>query len=160
VIVLDDVHLIDDRTVYDGLALLLERLPPHVTLAVATRVDPPLRLGRLRVRGRLVEFRADDLRFHAAEAAALLGAMPGLDPGQVEQLCRRTEGWVAGLVLARLSLQRSDAPHTFVESFRGDDRLIVDYLTEELLDSLPSMTARSWSPAPSWTGSADHSSTT
>ena len=136
VIVFDDLHLVDDPAVHRGLTLLLERLPAHVTLAVGTRTDPPLRLGRLRVRGRLVEFRADDLRFHVAEAAALLDAMPGLDAAQVDQLCRRTEGWVAGLVLAVLSLQRSDDPPAFVDSFGGDDRLVGDYLAEELLDGL------------------------
>lgn len=136
VFVFDDLHLVDNPTVHGGLTLLLERLPPQVTLAVGTRIDPPLRLGRLRVRGRMVEVRADDLRFHVAEAAALLGATQGLDAGQVEQLCRRTEGWAAGLVLAGLSLQRRGDPHTFVDSFGGDDRLVVDYLTDELLDIL------------------------
>jgi len=136
VVVLDDLHVVDSPTVHDGLSLLLERLPRHVTLAVATRTDPPVRLGRLRVRGRLVEFRADDLRFHVAEASALLGARQGLDATQIEQLCRRTEGWAAGLVLAGLSLQHADDPQTFADAFRGDDRLVVDYLTDELLDCL------------------------
>lgn len=135
-IVLDDLHLVDSRTVHDGLTLLLDRLPPQVTVAIGSRTDPPLRLGRLRVRGRMIELRADDLRFQIAEASAMLGAAQGLDTDQVEHLCRRTEGWAAGLVLAGLSLRRSDDTQTFVDSFGGDDGLVSDYLTDELLDSL------------------------
>jgi len=135
-IVLDDLHLVDSPIVHDGLKLLLERLPSQVTVAIGSRTDPPLHLGRLRVRGRMIELRADDLQFRVAEAAAMLGTAHGLDPAQIEQLCRRTEGWAAGLVLAGLSLRRSDDTQTFVDSFGGDDGLVSDYLTDELLDSL------------------------
>jgi len=135
-IVLDDLHLVDSPTVHDGLTLLLDRLPPQVTVAIGSRTDPPLRLGRLRVRGRMIELRTDDLRFQVAEASAMLGTAHGLDTAQIEQVCRRTEGWAAGLVLAGLSLRRSDDTQTFVDSFGGADGLVSDYLTDELLDSL------------------------
>ncbi|MDN5919860.1 MAG: LuxR C-terminal-related transcriptional regulator, partial [Pseudonocardia sp.] len=87
-------------------------------------------------RGRMVEFRTDDLRFQLAEASVLLGTAHGLGAVQVEQLCHRTEGWAAGLVLAGLSLQHSADPQGFVDLFGGDDRLVVDYLTDELLEGL------------------------
>jgi LuxR family maltose regulon positive regulatory protein len=101
---------------------------------LSTRIDPPFRLGRLRVRAQLAEIRATDLRFDAAEAAGLLAAAGRpLDPAQLDQLCDRTEGWAAGLVLASLSLARAADPGGFIDAFRGDDQLVVEYLRDELL---------------------------
>jgi LuxR family maltose regulon positive regulatory protein len=137
VVVLDDYHLVDDAEVHRGMERLIELCPSQLTLVLVTRADPPFRLGRMRVRGRVREIRASDLRFDHDEAAALLGvAADGIDGQRVDDLCERTEGWAAGLVLAGLSLEHSGDPDRFVESFRGDDQLVVGYLTDELLDSL------------------------
>jgi LuxR family maltose regulon positive regulatory protein len=139
VLVLDDYHLIDARQVHTSLAFLAEHLPPGLQLVLASRSDPPLPLARLRARGQLMELRADDLRFTAEEAAALLresagGALPG---AAVAALVARTEGWAAGLQLAALSLRgRSDVTE-FVAAFSGSHRYILDYLTGEVLDGQP-----------------------
>lgn len=134
VVVLDDYHVIDDPDVHRGVERLIDLCPPQLTLVLVTRADPPFRLGRMRVRGRVREIRAVDLRFDAAEATALLGtAAEGLDEQRLDDLCERTEGWAAGLVLAGLSLVRSDDTHRFVATFRGDDQLVAGYLTDEFL---------------------------
>ncbi len=134
VVVLDDYHLIDDAQVHRGVERLVELCPTQLTLVLITRADPPFRLGRMRVRGRVREIRAADLRFDPAEAAALLGsAAEGLDGPRLDDLCERTEGWAAGLVLAGLSLERTDDAARFVQTFRGDDQLVAGYLTDELL---------------------------
>ncbi len=135
VVVIDDYHLIDHAGVHRGMERLIDLCPPTVTIVVSTRVDPPFRLGRLRVRGQMTELRGEDFRFGAAEAAGLLLHHDDqiLDERVVERLCRRTEGWAAGLVLAGLSLHRSADPERFVESFHGDDQLVVDYMTDEFL---------------------------
>lgn len=134
VLVLDDYHLIDDGEVHRAMELLLDLCPPQLTVVVITRADPPFRLGRMRVRGRVREIRASDLRFEPAEAAALLGtAAAGLDEQRLDDLCERTEGWAAGLVLAGLSLERTTDTEHFVQTFRGDDQLVAGYLTDELL---------------------------
>lgn len=133
-VVLDDYHLIDDPDVHRGVERLIDLCPPQLTLVLVTRADPPFRLGRMRVRGRVREIRAGDLRFDHAEAAALLGAAAArLDDQRLDDLCDRTEGWAAGLVLAGLSLERTDDADRFVETFRGDDQLVAGYLTDELL---------------------------
>jgi LuxR family maltose regulon positive regulatory protein len=135
VVVIDDYHLIDHASVHRGMERLIDLCPPTVTIVVSTRVDPPFRLGRLRVRSQVTELRGDDFRFEAAEASGLLlhDDEQLLDQSVVERLCRRTEGWAAGLVLAGLSLHRSDDLEHFIESFRGDDQLVVDYMTDEFL---------------------------
>lgn len=136
---IDDMHLVTATQVHDGLAFLVDHLPGTVRLAVATRVDPPLGLARMRARGELVEVRADDLRFSDDEAAALLRATTGAPLGDdaVRRLRTRTEGWAAGLYLAGLSLRgRADAT-AFVDAFAGDDRLVVDYLADEVLTAQP-----------------------
>jgi LuxR family transcriptional regulator, maltose regulon positive regulatory protein len=134
VVVLDDYHLVDDADVHRDVERLVELCPAQLTVVLITRADPPFRLGRMRVRGRLHEIRAADLRFDTAEAAALLGApAERLDARHLDDLCERTEGWAAGLVLAGLSLQRTEDADRFVEQFRGDDQLVVGYLTDELL---------------------------
>jgi LuxR family maltose regulon positive regulatory protein len=139
VLVLDDYHLIEARDVQDGMAFLLEHLPAQAHLVIATRADPSLPLASLRARADLVEVRVADLRFTHDEAAAYLQRGMGLDltSAQVATLEGRTEGWIAALQLAALSLQgRADAA-TFIEGFAGDDRYIVDYLAEEVLQRQP-----------------------
>jgi LuxR family maltose regulon positive regulatory protein len=134
VVVLDDYHLVDDLDVHRSVERLIELSPPQLTLVLITRTDPPFRLGRLRVRGRLCEIRAGDLRFDASEAAALLGPVAEtLDAERLAELCERTEGWAAGLVLAGLSLEHTDDSDRFIDAFRGDDHLVAGYLTDELL---------------------------
>lgn len=136
-LVIDDYHLVDDERIHRGVERLVDLCPTPVTVVLATRMDPPFRLGRLRVRGRAAEIRGDDLRFAPEEAADLLGdAGPALDHELLAELCGRTEGWAAALVLAGLSLQRTDDPRGFVAAFRGDDHLVVEYLRDELLADL------------------------
>jgi LuxR family maltose regulon positive regulatory protein len=139
VLVLDDYHLIEARDVQDGMAFLLEHLPPQAHLVISTRADPSLPLARLRARADLVEVRVADLRFTRDEVAAYLEHGMGLEltPGQVATLEGRTEGWIAALQLAALSLQGRDDPAIFIEGFAGDDRYIVDYLAEEVLQRQP-----------------------
>lgn len=133
VVVIDDYHLIDNATVHRGMERLIELCPTQVTIVLSTRIDPPYRLGRLRVRDQIAEIRGADLRFDTDEASGLLGpAGRSLDATLVSQLCDRTEGWAAGLVLAGLSLKRTTDATGFVEAFRGDDRLVVEYLRDEL----------------------------
>jgi len=136
VIVVDDYHVIDNPEVHAGVERFVELCPEHVRIVIATRADPSFRLGRLRVRGQLTEIRAADLRFDAEEAADLL-AIPLLDREMLRELCDRTEGWAAGLVLAGLSLTGLDDATDFISGFGGDDQLVVDYLTDELLASIP-----------------------
>lgn len=137
VLVLDDYHVIDDVEVHKGMERLIELCPEQLTIVLVTRADPPFRLGRMRVRGRIGEIRAGDLRFDRAEATSLLGATAeSLDEHRLDELCERTEGWAAGLVLAGLSLARTSDADRFVQTFRGDDQLVVGYLTDELLAAL------------------------
>ncbi|HYP21677.1 MAG TPA: helix-turn-helix transcriptional regulator, partial [Chloroflexia bacterium] len=138
VLVLDDYHVIDSHAVDDAVTFLLEHLPPQAHLAITTREDPPLPLARLRARDQLTDLRARDLRFTATEAARFLQAM-GLDlaTDDVAALETRTEGWIAGLQLAALSMQgHPDAPG-FIRGFAGDHRYIADYLVEEVLQRQP-----------------------
>jgi LuxR family maltose regulon positive regulatory protein len=139
VLVLDDYHAIDAREIQDGMAFLLEHLPPHMHLVIATRADPALPLARLRALGELVEIRAADLRFTPDEAAAYLNEVMGLDLAarDVAALEARTEGWIAALQLAGLSMQGRDDIAGFIAGFAGDDRYIVDYLVEEVLQRQP-----------------------
>ncbi|MCC6438722.1 MAG: AAA family ATPase [Acidimicrobiales bacterium] len=134
VVALDDFHLVDDAGVHRDVERLIDLSPTQLTVVLLTRADPPFRLGRMRLRGRVREIRAEDLRFEAPEATALLGpAADGLDPDALGALFDRTEGWAAGLVLAGLSLARTPDAARFVETFRGDDQLVAGYLADELL---------------------------
>jgi ATP/maltotriose-dependent transcriptional regulator MalT len=139
VLVLDDYHLIRDKQVHASIDYLLAHLPDGVRLAIATRSDPPLPLGRLRARGELTELRAADLRLSGAQAAGLLRAALGveLDPADIARLVSRTEGWPAGLYLAALSLRGRADTAALIGSFAGDDRHIVDYLSTEVLAGQP-----------------------
>jgi LuxR family maltose regulon positive regulatory protein len=142
-LVLDDLHLMDEREAYEALELLVEHLPPRVHLLLLTREDPPLSLSRLRVRGEMVELRAADLRFSREESVRFLNEAMGLGltEAQVARLEERTEGWAAGLQLAALALQRTggegSARDDFIASFAGDDRLVMDYLVDEVLAGQP-----------------------
>ena len=139
VLVLDDYHLVDGPAVQDGMAFLLEHLPPQLHVVIGTRADPALPLARLRASGRLTEIRAADLRFTPHEAAAYLNEVMGLalTPPNVAALERRTEGWIAALQLAAISMQGREDATSFIDGFAGDDRYIVDYLIEEVLRRQP-----------------------
>jgi LuxR family transcriptional regulator, maltose regulon positive regulatory protein len=139
VLVLDDYHVIDARDVQDGMTFLLEHLSPQIHLVVGSRADPALPLARLRARGELAEIRAADLRFTPGEAAAYLNETMGLalTTADVAALEGRTEGWIAALQLAALSLQGREDTAAFIAGFAGDDRYIVDYLAEEVLQRQP-----------------------
>ncbi|WP_421120687.1 helix-turn-helix transcriptional regulator [Aquihabitans daechungensis] len=135
VLVLDDFHVIRSTDIHDSVAFLLEHLPPQIRLVIATRADPPFPLASLRADGDLLEVRAADLRFTAEETASYLaGAMDlTLTASDLEVLDARTEGWIAALQLAALSMQRRDDPSMFIAEFAGDDRFILDYLADEVL---------------------------
>jgi LuxR family maltose regulon positive regulatory protein len=138
-LILDDYHLVVNRTIHEQVTFIVERMPQTFRLLIATRSDPLLPLARLRACGELLEVRAEELRFRAAEAAHLLRDVLELDltDAQVQLLVRRTEGWAAGLYLAALSLPgRTDAAE-FINTFAGDNRHIVDYLMAEVLDGQP-----------------------
>ena len=138
-LVLDDYQVIDSAAVHHSLALLLDRLPPELRVVLASRADPPLPLARLRARNQLAELRAADLRFTPDEAATFLREATGLDltAASLAALDARTEGWVAGLQLAALSLRGHTDPAGFVATFSGSHRYILDYLTEEVLARQP-----------------------
>ena len=139
VLLLDDYHVIDSLEVQAGMEFLLEHLPHHLHLVIASRADPALPLPRLRARGDLVEVRASDLRFTPDEAASYLNGAMGLrlTPEDVAALEGRTEGWIAALQLAALSMAGRDDVASFIAGFAGDDRYVVDYLVEEVLQRLP-----------------------
>ncbi len=139
VLVLDDYHVIDASDVQDGMAFLLDHLPPWLHVVIASRADPALPLARWRARGELVEIRAAELRFTPDEAAAYLNEIMGLQltARDVAALEGRTEGWIAALQLAALSMQGRDNIAGFIAGFAGDDRYVVDYLAEEVLQRQP-----------------------
>lgn len=134
-LVLDDYHLIDHRPIHDALAFILDHLPPQLHIVLASRSDPPLPLARWRARGELIELRAADLRFTSAEAADFLTEVMGLSLSatDIAALETRTEGWIAGLQLAALSMQGRPDVSGFIQAFAGDHRFIADYLVEEVL---------------------------
>jgi len=135
VLVLDDYHLVDGPDLRVGMVFLLEHLPPHVHVVISSRADPLLPLARLRARGELVEVRAADLRFTPDEVAGYLNDVTGLDlaPDDIAALEGRTEGWIAALQLAAISMQGRTDIGGFIAQFAGNDRYIVDYLVEEVL---------------------------
>lgn len=139
VLVLDDYHAVENSEVHGIVEFLLEHGPPALTLALATRSEPPLPVSRFRARGDLLELDADALCFTESEATALLNDLHALelDPTTVGRLHERTEGWVAGLFLAALLLRGRDDAEAFVADFAGDDRHIADYLCAEVLAGQP-----------------------
>ncbi len=138
-LVLDDYHIITANPIQRGMTFLLEHLPPQLHLILATRADPPLPLARLRAQGQLCEVRTADLRFGAAEASAFLQEVMGLDlPAEaIATLEQRTEGWIAGLQLAALSLQGRTDISAFLTNFSGSHRYVIDYLSDEVLARQP-----------------------
>ncbi|MBU8826582.1 LuxR C-terminal-related transcriptional regulator [Mycolicibacterium goodii] len=139
VLILDDYHMVVNRAVHEQVAFMVGRMPENLHMVLATRSDPPLPLARLRANGDLVEMRSADLRFGIAEADQLLNDILGLDLTEedVHLLHRRTEGWAAALYLAALSLSGRVEAASFIRTFAGDNRHIVDYLMAEVLDCQP-----------------------
>jgi LuxR family transcriptional regulator, maltose regulon positive regulatory protein len=139
VLVLDDYHLVEALEVQEAMTFLLDHLPPRLHLVIASRADPAVPLARLRARGELVEIRAAELRFTLEEVAAYLNEVMGLEltADDVSALGERTEGWIAALQLAALSMAGRDDVAGFIAGFAGDDRYIVDYLVEEVLQRQP-----------------------
>jgi LuxR family maltose regulon positive regulatory protein len=139
VLVLDDYHTIDAGAVHDAISYLLDQCPPPLHVVVATRADPPLPLARWRARGQMAEVRTDDLRFTSDEIALFCDQMTDARLAEEDLLAleTRTEGWAVGLQMAALSMQgRADAT-SFIRSFSGSHRYVLDYLVEEVLDRQP-----------------------
>jgi LuxR family maltose regulon positive regulatory protein len=139
VLVLDDLHVLHSEAVLIMLSYLLEHMPPRMHLAILTRTDPPLPLARLRARGQLLDIRADHLRFTQSEIAAFLNEAMGLRlcASDLSAMEKRTEGWIASLQLAALSMQGSQDIHAFVSAFTGSHHYVMDYLVEEVLKLQP-----------------------
>jgi LuxR family maltose regulon positive regulatory protein len=139
ILVLDDYHMVSANSVSNALTFILEHLPPQIHVVVASREDPALPLSRLRAKNQLTELRAADLRFTSAESARFLNQVMGLALSEedITTLETRTEGWIAGLQLAALSMQGRSDIHDFIQSFTGSHRFILDYLVEEVLHRQP-----------------------
>lgn len=135
ILILDDYHLIDAKAIDDALAFVLEHQPAQMHLVIATREDPQLPLAQLRVRDQLTELRAADLRFTSAQAADFLNQVMqlNLSAQDIASLETRTEGWIAGLQLAAISMQGLDDTTHFIQSFTGSHRFVMDYLVEQVL---------------------------
>lgn len=139
VLVLDDYHVIDSKPIDDALTFLIEHLPPQMRLVIATREDPDLALARLRAGDQLTELRVTDLRFDPSEAAEFLNQVMDLtlSTDDIAALETRTEGWIAGLQLAAISLQGQKDVSGFIKSFTGSHSFVMDYLVEEVLHRQP-----------------------
>ena len=139
VLVLDDYHLITSPAIHEALIFFIDHLPATLHLVISSRVDPPLPLARWRVRNQIREIRAADLRFLPEEADAFLNQAMGLalSNREIAQLTARTEGWIAGLQLAALSLQGRQDAGSFIQQFTGSNTYIIDYLLEEVLQRQP-----------------------
>lgn len=139
VLVLDDYHTLNSKPIDHALTFLLDHLPPQMHVVIATREDPSLPLARLRARGQLTELRVADLQFTPAEAADFLNRVMGLalSYGDVNALETRTEGWIAGLQLAAVSMQGHQDTSGFIKSFTASHRFVLDYLVEEVLQQQP-----------------------
>jgi LuxR family maltose regulon positive regulatory protein len=138
-LILDDYHVIESPEIHQGMIFLIEHLPSTLQLILATRIDPPWPLARWRARQWFLELRQSDLRFTFEETAAFLKQAMKLDlnSNDVATLENRTEGWIAGLQMAALSLQNHENPSGFIQSFTGSHRFFLDYLLEEVLDRQP-----------------------
>jgi LuxR family transcriptional regulator, maltose regulon positive regulatory protein len=139
ILVLEDYHLIHFETIHENITYLLEHLPANVHILLTSRAEPPLPLSRLRGRGQLVELRMHDLRFTDQEAGEFLNRSMklGLSNEKIEVLSARTEGWIAGLLMAAISITNRDDVDTFIDDFAGSNRFIMDYLVEEVLQQQP-----------------------
>jgi LuxR family maltose regulon positive regulatory protein len=139
VLVLDDFHVIQAHTILEMLTFLFEHMPSQMHLVLLSRIDPPLPLARLRARNQLVDIRADQLRFTPDEIAVFLNEVMGLalSADDIAAMETRTEGWIAGLQLAALSMQGLTDVHSFVSAFTGSHHYLMDYLTEEVLKFQP-----------------------
>jgi LuxR family maltose regulon positive regulatory protein len=135
VLVLDDYHVIQAQAIHRSLTFLLDHMPPDMHLIMTSRLDPPLPLHRLRVRGHLAELRQRDIRFSLTEMVTFFNQVMGLNlsPEDIIALENRTEGWAAGLQLAAISMQGRGDAADFVRAFTGSHRFVIDYLTEEVL---------------------------
>jgi ATP/maltotriose-dependent transcriptional regulator MalT len=143
-IVLEDYHHIESQSIHEALNFLIAHLPANMHLVMTTRTDPPLPLARLRARDKLTELRANDLRFNVKETAAFLTQTMGLNLSreEVSALERRTEGWIAGLQIAALSMQSRDNNEEFIQAFSGSHRHILGYLADEALNQRPKGTLK------------------
>jgi len=139
ILILDDYHVIEDEAIHDSLLFLLDHLPGSLHLVLATRTDPELPLSRFRVRGQLLEIRSSDLRFTQQEAISFLVQRMGLPLAEedVAILSERTEGWIAGLQLAALSLRKRQDLAAWVSDFAGSHRFVLDYVQQDILARLP-----------------------
>ncbi|MFC1996515.1 hypothetical protein ACFLXI_02770 [Chloroflexota bacterium] len=136
VLILDDYHMIESKSIGQALNFILEHLPGNMHLVISTRVDPPLPLARLRARGQMTELRTTNLRFTSDEITVFLNQVMnlGLSAEDIAALESRTEGWISGLQLAALSLQDKDDVTGFIRSFTGSHHHILNYLLEEVLN--------------------------
>ncbi|MBK8464220.1 MAG: hypothetical protein IPL32_00175 [Chloracidobacterium sp.] len=136
VLAFDDYHVIHEHSIHEAMTFLIERLPPHAHALITTRSDPPFPLSRLRARNELKELRATSLRFSEIEAATFLNGVMNLDllAEDISALKERTEGWITGLHLSALSLKGRENKSGFIREFAGDNRLILEYLLEEVLN--------------------------
>jgi LuxR family maltose regulon positive regulatory protein len=141
VFVLDDFHEVTETSIHHLMSYLLDHQPQQMFIAMTSRTEPPLTLPRFRVRQQLGEINQADLRFTLDESQAFLNKLMGLnlDADDIAVLEHRTEGWIAGLQLAALTMQGGADTHQFIQSFAGDDRYIMDYLTEEVLHRQPAL---------------------
>ena len=138
-IIIDDYHLIDSQAIHEALTFLIDHLPGNMHLIITTRVDPPLPLARLRAHNKLTEIRANDLRFTADEIESFLTRELGIDltTEEVTVLETRTEGWIAGLQIAALSMQAHEDIPGFIRAFSGSHRHILGYLADEVINQRP-----------------------
>lgn len=137
VLVLDDVHLIDNKLIFEILSTLIEYKPPHLILILSTRSDPPLPLARLRSQNEILEFRSNDLSFSQNDISNLFNKKLklNLSDGSIKILKQKTEGWIAGLQLSALTFKGKEDVAGYIEKMAGDNRYIMDYLMEEVLNN-------------------------
>jgi LuxR family maltose regulon positive regulatory protein len=138
-LLLDDYHAIVNQDIHQTMVFFLDNLPPHVHIVIASRTDPPIQIASLRAKGQLCEMRARDLQFTPEEAGHYFSGLSdlGVELTDIQTLVKKTEGWIAGLQLAAISLQRYPDKREFIRAFAGDDRHVADYLLEEVLHGLP-----------------------
>lgn len=139
IFVLDDYHVIEETAIHQTIDYLIEHHPPHFHLVILTRIDPPLTLSRLRARNQLLEIRGTDLHFSEQDTEMFLNEIMKLDlaPDEIAILDNRTEGWIAGLQLAAISLQGRVNRGEFIQAFSGDNRFVIDFLLDEVLLKQP-----------------------